>query len=191
MKRLIVLIILLSLSFSAIADRADGTVEHFPMAGQQVVLKLTGPVVAKLKRNMNRVSVNRQGYQKGQHITCLRNVCVLIIANKTTGTLVNRPDVLFSKFTTKGTAIAYDFVGTRTQGTLSVYGDVAQRLFNEMGQATIEWRMSANGSTQKVGSRFSCERTVASQNRRNVFQFSCSFFIEDKSLGKIGTAPMG
>lgn len=124
-------------------------------------------------------------------MSCHRKSCYLMIANKTTGTLRNRPSVTQLSSAISDEVIVYDFVGTRAQATLSVYGKVAERLFNDMGQATIEWRMSANGSMQKVGPRFQCERTVRVSGQKNEYDFSCSFYIEDKATGKIGPAPLG
>ena len=191
MKALILSLALLLTSLSTHASRADSQAQLIPMAGNLMTLKFTGPIVAKITRDLNTIRPDRHGHRKGRHITCLSKVCVIGISDKTTGALQPRPQVNSSKFYNfTGQAIAYDFVGTRTQSNIVVYGAVAEKLFTDMGQATIEWRMTSNGSMQKVGQRYSCDKTVSTQPRRTV-QFSCNFFVEDRAIGKISSGPMG
>lgn len=180
MKLLIALTALL-VSLTALADQAKGTAEIFSMTNNRLVIKFTGPIVSKLTHDMNRVKP-KKGYLQGQNITCFRKVCTLMIADKSIGKLAARPSVEYSKFTKKDEALVYDFVGTRSQSTLAVYGEVAEVMFKALNNVTFELRMSSSGTNQKVGSRYTCERRLKEHN--------CTFFIEDKSTGKIGPASM-
>ncbi len=93
-----------------------------------------------------------------------------------------------------GSVKVYDLKGSNTQVNIEITGEAAEKLFNDLGEETIEASIDANESPTghhviyKVGKNYTCDLEMIFNGKNKV---KCLILINGKKAGNIPRASAG